>query len=68
MNSDLAELAREVAETCEPRTRQRRAAAALYTALTTTKTPDAARRALREFAPIGVRMDALALLSELEKP
>jgi hypothetical protein len=65
-NERLADLARERAGRYPPRTPERRAAAALYVALDTTKTPDAARRAL-EFADKATRTDALALLRILER-
>jgi hypothetical protein len=65
-NADLAELARERAERYPPRTPERRAAAALYVALTDTRTPDAARRAL-SFAGQPIRGEALVLLRRLER-
>jgi len=65
-NEHLAEHAREHAERHAARSPERRAAAALYVALITTKTPDAARRAL-EFAGKAARTDALALLDILER-
>jgi hypothetical protein len=65
-NERLAEMARERAEDHPPRTPERRAAAALYVALDTTRTPGAARRAL-DFADDATRNGALALLRMLER-
>jgi hypothetical protein len=65
-NEHLVELAREHTERYAPRTPERRAAAALYIALTTTKTPDAARRALATFGTPQTRADARGLLDQLE--
>jgi hypothetical protein len=48
-NADLTSRARQLAMQHPPRTPERRAAAAVYVALTTTKTTDAARRALGTF-------------------
>ena len=48
-----------------PRTSQRRAAAALYVALTETSTIDGARRALAGFAAPDVEAAALELLGRL---
>lgn len=62
----LVSLARERAKGHAPRTPERRAAAALHAALSTTGTPDAARRAL-SFADGTTRAGALALLRELEQ-
>jgi len=65
-NEHLADLACERAERYPPRTPERRAAAALYVALDTTTTPDAARRAL-DFVSPAVRAEAFALLCILER-
>ncbi len=65
MNDVLADRARVLAERYLPRTPERRAAAALYTALTTTKTVDAARRALATFGAPVTRAAAVVLLDEL---
>ena len=48
-----------------PKTPERRAAGALYTALTETSTIDGARRALAGFAAEQVQADALELLHRL---
>jgi hypothetical protein len=61
----LAELARLEAERHAPRTPERRAAAALWTAFITTKTVDGARAALAGFAAPDVVADALQLLYRL---
>lgn len=61
----LAELAQAEACRHEPRTPQRRAAAALWTALVTTDSVDGARRALRDFAAPEVQAAATALLYRL---
>jgi predicted short-subunit dehydrogenase-like oxidoreductase (DUF2520 family) len=61
----LADLARAEAERYPPRTPERRAAAALWVALTDTKSIDAARRALEGFAAPHVQADALELLGRL---
>jgi hypothetical protein len=60
----LAELARLEAERHPARTPERRAAAALWVSLITTKTVDSARSAL-VFAPLEVQADALRLLGQL---
>jgi hypothetical protein len=65
-NEHLAELARERAGRYPPRTPERRGAAALYIALTDTRTPDGARRAL-SFTSQPVRADALALLRIIQR-
>jgi len=62
----LADRARQLAEQHPPRTPERRAAAALYVALTTTRTADAARRALATFGDPPTRAAAMALLGQLE--
>jgi len=56
--------ARQRTRQAAPRTPERRAAAALYTALTTTKTADAARRTFGD--PVN-RAAAIALLDQLER-
>lgn len=61
----LAELAQAEACRHEPRTPQRRAAAALWTALVTTDSVDGARRALADFAAPEVCAAATALLYRL---
>jgi hypothetical protein len=61
----LAELARTDAERHRPRTPERRAASALWAALVTTPTPDAARSALAEFADSRTLADAGELLDRL---
>ncbi len=63
----LADRARQLAEQHPARTPERRAAAALYVALTTTKTTDAARRALGTFGDLATRAAAAALLGQLEQ-
>jgi hypothetical protein len=63
----LADRARQLAEQHPPRTPERRAAAMLYVALTTTKTTDAARRALGTFGDPPTRVAAVALLGQLEQ-
>lgn len=65
MNDALAVLARQHVDRHAARTPGRRAAAALWVALTDTKTPAAARRAL-EFADPATRAAAIALLRDLE--
>lgn len=61
----LAEFARLEAEQHEPKTPERRAAAALWTSLITTSTVDGARSALAGFAAPDVADDALRLLHRL---
>jgi hypothetical protein len=61
----LAELAAAEATRFAPRTAERRAAAALWTALVTTKTVDAARAALAGFAVPEVSAAAIELLHRL---
>ena len=61
----LAELARAEVHLHPPRTPGRRAAAALYVAITTTKTLDSARTALAGFAAPDVQADAIELLHRL---
>ena len=63
----LADRARQLAGEHAPRTPERRAAAALHTALITTKTTDAARRALGTFGDQDTRAAACKLLDELER-
>lgn len=62
----VAEWVRAVAEAAPPRTPERRAAAALHTALITTSTTDAAVRALGTFTDPGTRAAAVALLGQFE--
>lgn len=62
VNELLAERARQLAREYPPRTHERRAAAALYAALITTRTPASARRALAGFASPVARSVATALL------
>jgi hypothetical protein len=63
----LADRARQLTRQYPPRTPERRAAAAVYVALTTTRTTDAARRALGTFGDPSARTDAAALLSQIEQ-
>jgi hypothetical protein len=63
-NDDLAAAVHRDAEQHAPRTPARRAARALHTALITTSTTDAARRALGTVDP-AIRADALKLLGRL---
>ena len=63
----LADRARQIAGRYPPRTPERRAAAAVYVALTTTKTTEAARKALATFGDAATRADAVALLSQIEQ-
>lgn len=64
-NDQLADRARQLAETHPPRTPGRRAAVAVFVALTTSRTPDAARRALATFGTPQTQADARRLLDEL---
>ncbi len=66
-SATLADRARQLAREYAPRTPERRAAAALYVALTTTKTTDAARRALTTFGDPATRAAARELLAQLEQ-
>jgi len=61
----LADRARHLAEQYAPRTPERRAAAVLWVALSTTKNTDAARRALATFGTADTRAAAAALLDRL---
>jgi hypothetical protein len=61
----LTEQVRAEAERHPARSPERRAAAALYVALTTTSSVDAARKALTGFTTPEVEADALALLHQL---
>lgn len=63
----ITERVREIAARAPIRSPERRAAAALHTALITTKTPDAARRALRTFCDTKTRAAAVALLGRIER-
>jgi hypothetical protein len=67
VTAGLAGLARQLAEQHPPRTPERRAAAMVWVALTTTKTADAARRALSTFGDPLARAAAVALLGQLEQ-
>jgi hypothetical protein len=62
----LADRARQLAEQHAPRTPERRATAVVYVALTTTKTTEAARRALAFADPV-TRAAAAKLLDELTR-
>ena len=66
VNELLAERAARLAREYAPRTHERRAAAALYAALVTTRTPAAARRALAGFATPVAQSVAAALLDAWE--
>lgn len=61
----LAELARQAAEQHPPRSAERRAAAALWVALTDAATIAAAKRALAGFASPEVEAAAIQLLHKL---
>jgi hypothetical protein len=63
----LADRAAAIARQHPPRTPGRRAAAALHAALVTTRTTEAARKALATFGDPATRADARALLGRLEK-
>jgi hypothetical protein len=63
----LADRARQLAGQYPPRTPERRAAAAVYVALTTTKTAGAARKALATFGDPVTRAAAATLLSQIEQ-
>ena len=65
--SVLAGRARQLARQHPTRTPERRAAVMVYVALTTTKTADAARRALGTFGDPPARAAAVALLGQLEQ-
>jgi hypothetical protein len=66
-NRDLAERAACVVRHHPHRTPERRAAAMAWAALVTTKTADAARRALATFGDPSARGAAVALLAQLEQ-
>ena len=67
-NADLADRARQVARSYPGRTPGRRAAAACWVALTTTKTPAAARKALGTFGdPVTHAAAAVILEREGER-
>ena len=66
-NTGLAARAAQRAEAHPPRTAHRRSAAAVYRALVTTRTPDAARRALGALPDLETRAGALELLTELQR-
>jgi hypothetical protein len=66
-NRALAERVARVVRQHPHRTPERRAAAMVYVALTTTKTADAARRALATFGDPSTRAAAAALLGQLEQ-
>jgi hypothetical protein len=65
VNADLARLAVRLGRQHPSRTPGRRAAGMAYAALVTTKTPDAARRALSTFGDPFTRAAAAALLDQL---
>lgn len=64
-NGDFADLAVRVGRQRPPRTPGRRAAGMAYAALITTRTPDAARRALATFGDPATRPAAARLLGQL---
>lgn len=66
LETALADRARQLAGQHPPRTPERRAAAMVYVALTTTRTTDAARRALSTFGDPSA-CAAAALLGQLEQ-
>jgi hypothetical protein len=66
-NRDLAERAARAAGQHPHRTPERRAAAMVYAAAMTTRTADAARRALATFGDPSARAAAAALLGRLEQ-
>ncbi len=61
----LARLAEAEVRRHEPRTRERRAAAAVWAACVTSRTPEEARRALATFGTPETRADAEQLLGRL---
>lgn len=61
----ITERVRAVVKAAPIRSPERRAAAALHTALITTKTSEAAVRALRTFTDPETSADAVALLGQL---
>ena len=65
-NKDLADLVAAIVRSHPRRTPERRAAASLYSALITTKTPAAARRALATFADTDTMETATALLYDIQ--
>ena len=67
-NDTLAARAADLAGQHEPRTPGRRAAAALHVALVTTRTPDAARRALATVRDPATRAAAITILDQLAEP
>jgi hypothetical protein len=66
-NAVLADRAVRLGRQHPPRTPGRRAAAAVYVALATTKTTEAARKALATFADPVTRAAAATLLSQIEQ-
>ena len=66
-NAVLADAAVRLGRQHPPRTPGRRAAAALHAALVTTKTTEAARKALATFGDPATRAEARALLSQIEE-
>jgi hypothetical protein len=66
-NRDLAERAARVVRQHPHRSPERRAAAMAWAALITTRTAEAARRALATFGDPPTRAAAVALLSQLER-
>jgi hypothetical protein len=63
----LADRARQLAGQYPPRTPECRGGGAAYVALTTTKTTEAACKALATFGDSATRADARALLSQIEQ-
>jgi hypothetical protein len=66
-NRDLAERAARVVRQHPGRSPERRASAMAWAALVTTKTADAARRALATFGDPSARAAAAALIAQLEQ-
>jgi hypothetical protein len=66
-NAVLADAAIRLGRQHPPRSSGRRAAAAVYVALATTKTAEAARKALATFGDPASRAEARALLSQIEQ-
>lgn len=67
MNPELAERVKAIAVSAPPRTPERRAAAAAWVALTTTKTVASAIRSLNTFCNPDARRAAAALIGWLEQ-
>jgi hypothetical protein len=66
-NETFADRVVQIGRQHPPRTPARRAAGMAYAALITTKTPDAARRALSTFGDAGTRADAAAMLDQIAR-